>query len=58
MRDPVLVTLRQLVRLLEVLGGEEDGDPVVDELADDLSQLAPAARVETGAGLVEEDQSR
>jgi len=43
------------VGFLEVLGGEEDGHPVGDEVADDLPHGAAAAGVEPGGGLVEED---
>ena len=57
--DPALVEHRdpvgQLVRLVEVLGGEQDGDPGRGELADDLPHGATAARVQAGGGLVEED---
>jgi hypothetical protein len=48
----------ELVCLLEVLGGEEDRHPVGEKLADDLPQVAAAARVEPGGRLVEEDQPR
>jgi hypothetical protein len=48
----------ELVRLVEVLRGEEDRDALRDELADDRPHRAPAARVEAGGGLVEEDDSR
>ena len=45
----------KLVGLLEVLGGEEDGDPCGDEVADDLPHGAAAAGVQAGGWLVEED---
>ena len=53
-RDPV----RELVGLLEVLRGEEDRDAAGDEVADALPHRAPAARVEPGGRLVEEDDPR
>ena len=53
-RDPV----GELVGLVQVLGGEEDRDPVGDEVADDLPHGAAAARVEAGGRLVEEDDAR
>ena len=57
--DPPLVEHRdpvgQLVRLVEVLGGEQDGDSVRGELADDLPHGEAAARVQAGGGLVQED---
>ena len=57
--DPALVEHRdpvgQLVRLVEVLGGEQDGDAGRGELADDLPHGEAAARVQAGGGLVEED---
>jgi hypothetical protein len=49
----------ELVSLLQVLRGEEDGDAVIgDQGADDLPHGAAAARVESGGGLVEEDDAR
>ena len=53
-RDPI----RELVGLVEVLGGEEDGDAAAGELADVVPHLPAAARVEPGRGLVEEDHPR
>jgi hypothetical protein len=57
--DPALVEHRdpvgQLVCLVEVLGGEQDGDPGGGQRADDLPHGATAARVQAGGGLVEED---
>ena len=44
----------QLVGLVEVLGGEQDGGAVADEAAQHVPQLVPAPRVEAGRGLVEE----
>ena len=50
--DPV----GQLVGLLQVLRGEQDGDTVLaDQVVDDLPHGAPAARVEPGGWLVQED---
>ena len=51
-RDPV----RQLVRLGQVLGGEQDRDALVGQLPDRPPELLPAARVEPGGRLVEEEQ--
>ncbi len=51
--DPV----GQLVGLVEVLRGQQDRDAVGDQVADDLPHRAPAARVEPGRRLVEEDRS-
>src|SRR5207237_9744744 len=48
----------KLVGLLEVLGGEEDGDPRGDEFADDLPHGVPAPGVQAGGRLVEEDDPR
>ena len=48
----------ELVGLLEVLRGEEDRHAVGEQLADDLPQVAAAARVEPGGRFVEEDQPR
>ena len=48
----------ELVRLFHVLGGEEDRHSFGEQLADDLPQVAAAARVQPGAGLVEEDHPR
>ena len=44
----------QLVGLLEVLRGEDDGGAVAHQVAEDVPQVAAAARVEAGGGLVEE----
>ncbi len=53
-RDPV----GELVRLVEVLGGEQHGGAVRDEAAHDVPHGVAAARVEAGGGLVEEDDAR
>jgi len=52
--DPV----GQLVRLVELLRGQEDRDTVRHELADGLPHHAAASRVEAGGRLVEEDDAR
>ena len=52
--DPV----REPVRFLEVLGGEEHRGAAVDELFDDVPQLGAPLRVEAGRGLVEEEDGR
>ena len=46
----------ELVGLLEVLRGEQDGDALVDEAADGAPQLLATARVKPGGRLVEEQQ--
>jgi hypothetical protein len=60
--DPALVEHRdpvgQLVGLVEVLGGEQDGDPGRNEPTNDLPHGATATRVQAGGGLVEEDHPR
>ncbi len=48
----------ELICLVEVLRGEEDGGAVGDQLADDLPHVVPGARVEAGGRLVEEDDPR
>ena len=48
----------EFVGLVQVLRGEEDGDAVGDELADDLPHVVAGARVEAGGRLVEEDDPR
>ena len=53
-RDPA----REPVGLLEVLRRQEDRDAVGDEVADDVPHHPPAARVEAGRRLVEEDDPR
>jgi hypothetical protein len=44
----------QPLGLVEVLGGEQRGGAVGDELVDDVPHLEAAARVEPGGRLVEE----
>ena len=60
--DPAVVEQRdprcEAVGLLEVLRRQEDRDAVGHELADDLPHDPPAARVEAGRRLVEEDDPR
>ncbi len=46
------------VRLLQVLGGEQDGRPGGDELADDHPHLCAAPGIETGGRFVQEDDLR
>ena len=46
------------VRLVEVLRGEQHGDAVRDESADRPPHALPAARVEPGRRLVEEQHRR
>ncbi len=48
----------ELIRLVQVLGREEDRDPIGHEVADDLPHGEAAARVETRGRLVEEDDAR
>ena len=48
----------QLVGLLEVLRGEQERRALADQLADDVPHAEPAARVEAGGRLVEEEQPR
>ena len=53
-RDPV----GEAVGLVEVLGGEQDGRPGGDPLLDHAPETQPAARVEAGRRLVEEEHRR
>ena len=53
-RDPV----GEAVGLVEVLGGEQDGRAGGDPLLDRLPEADPAARVEAGRRLVEEEHRR
>ena len=48
----------QLVGLLEVLGREQERRALADEAADDVPHAEPAARVEAGRRLVQEQQPR
>ena len=48
----------QLVGLLQVLRGQQQRRALADQLADDLPHAEPAARVEAGGRLVEEQQPR
>ena len=50
--------VREVLRLFQVLGGEEDRHAVGEQLADDLPQVAAASRVQSAGRLVEEDQPR
>ena len=60
--DPAVVEhgdpVGELVGLVEVLRGEEDGDAAGDEIADHLPHRVTAARVQARGRLVEEDQLR
>lgn len=47
----------ELVGFFEVLGGEQDGGAVGDELADDLPHGVAGAGVQAGGGFVEEDDA-
>ena len=47
----------ELVGLLHVVRGEEDGLALAVQLAEDLPQREAALRVEAGGGLVEEERS-
>jgi len=47
--------VRERVRLLEVLRGEQHGRTLGDQVADDLPHVLALGRVETGGRLVEED---
>src|SRR6266851_5477547 len=48
----------ELVGFVEVLSRKEDRDPGRGEVADDLPHSVPAAGVQAGSRLVEEDDSR
>ena len=58
--DPAVVEqgdrVGQLVGLLQVLGGEQDGHAFVDQVADGAPELLAAARVQPGRRLVQEEQ--
>ena len=60
--DPAVVddddVVGELVGLVEVLGGEEQGGAVAHEVAQHVPQLDAAARVEAGGRLVEEEHRR
>ena len=49
---------REVVGLVEVLGGEQHVGAVLDECADRVPELAAAAGIEPGRGLVEQQQAR
>jgi hypothetical protein len=51
-------TVGELVGLLQVLGGQEDGDPAGHQLADELPHAAAAAGVQAGGRLVQEASMR
>jgi len=48
----------ELIGFVEVLGGEEDGDAVGHQSADDVPHRAAAARVKSGRRLVQENDLR
>ena len=48
----------EFVGLLEVLGREQERRPFADQVADHVPHPEPASRVESGRGLVEEQQAR
>jgi hypothetical protein len=48
----------ELVRLLQVLGGEENGGAVAHQLSDHVPELVPAEQVEAGRRLVQEEHRR
>jgi hypothetical protein len=49
-RDPV----REFLRLLQVVGGEDDGDATVDQVPDDPPDRPPALRVQPRGRLVQD----
>jgi hypothetical protein len=58
--DPAVVEyrdrVRELVCFLQVLGGQQDRDPLVDQAPDRAPDLFAAARVEPGGRLVQEHE--
>ncbi len=48
----------ELLGLVEVLGGQQHGPAVAGEFPDRLPHLDPGLRVQSGGGLVEEDDRR
>jgi hypothetical protein len=50
-------SVAQRVRLVEIVGGQEDGHALLAQPAHLDPQVRPALRVEAGGRLVEEDQS-
>ena len=46
----------ELVRLVEVLGGQQNGGAFGDDAADHVPHIVAAARVQSGGGLVQEQQ--
>ncbi len=51
-------TVAETVRLLHVVGGDQDGLPLGDQLVQDLPQGQSALRVQTRGGFVEEEHRR
>ena len=58
--DPAVIEhrdrVRELVRFLQVLGGQQDRDALVDQAADRAPRLFAAARVQSGGRLVQEHE--
>ena len=50
-------SVRELVRLLQVLRGQQHARPLADELAEERPQLDPVGGVETGGRLVEQEHA-
>jgi hypothetical protein len=50
--------IRELIGFLQDLRGQEDRDATGDQFPDQLPHAVPAARVEAGGGLVQEDDPR
>src|SRR5699024_1478884 len=48
----------EVLGLCEVVGGQDHGDPTVGQLTDERVDDLSGLRVESGAGFVEEDQTR
>jgi len=49
-------TVGEVLRLVHVVGGEEDRRPLVAEALDHRPEVAPSLRIEPGRGLVEEQE--
>ena len=47
---------RAALGLVEVRGAHQDGDAALEEVREQLPELAPAHRIDAGGGLVEQDQ--
>ncbi len=59
-RPPSMIAMRshRTLRLLDVMGGQEDSAPLLPHLKDRLVQVAAGLRVEPGGRLIEEDDLR